>query len=185
VYLDLRGFTAFSETSAPEEVMHTLGKFHAVIGGIVHEHDATLERFTGDGMMVVVGDPLAVEQPALDAVRLAIAIRDAAKELAGAWSAREIDLGLSVGVALGYATVGAIGFEGRIDYGAIGTVTNQASRLCQEAQAGEILISQRVRTEMDGLIDADDLGDMMFHGFSRPMRVYRCNGLLVNSGVTP
>jgi class 3 adenylate cyclase len=184
VYLDLRGFTAFAETNAPEEVMRTLGKFHAVIGGIVHAHEATLERFTGDGMMVVVGDPVTVEQPALAAVRLAVAIRDAARKLAESWQRREIDLGLSVGVALGYATVGAIGFEERVDYGAIGTVTNLASRLCQEAQAGEILISQRVHTEANGFIDADDLGEMMFHGFSRSTHVFRCNGLAMNSPVS-
>jgi CheY-like chemotaxis protein len=184
VYLDLRGFTAFAETNAPEEVMRTLGKFHAVIGGIVHAHEATLERFTGDGMMVVVGDPVTVEQPALAAVRLAVAIRDAARNLAESWQRREIDLGLSVGVALGYATVGAIGFEERVDYGAIGTVTNLASRLCQEAQAGEILISQRVHTEANGFIDADDLGEMMFHGFSRSTHVFRCNGLAMNSPVS-
>ncbi len=128
VYLDLRGFTAFAETSEPEEVMRTLGHFHSAIGNIVHAHEATLERFTGDGMMVIVGDPLAVAQPARDALLLAIAIRDAARELTSAWKKRDVDLGLSIGVALGFATVGAIGFEGRMDYGAIGSVTNLASR---------------------------------------------------------
>ena len=182
VYLDLRGFTAFAETSAPEEVMQALSRFHAAIGGIVHAHEATLERFTGDGMMIVVGDPVAVERPALAAVRLAVAIRDAARQLARAWEQREIGLGLSVGVALGYATVGAIGFEGRFDYGVIGTVTNLASRLCQEAQAGEILVSQRVRSEANGFIDAEDLGEMLFHGFSRSTRVYRCKGLATGTG---
>src|SRR2546423_8042454 len=117
VYLDLRGFTAFAETTEPEEVMRTLGTFHSAIGRIVHEHDATLERFTGDGMMIVVGDPLVVPQPACDALRIAIAIRDAASALAAEWRRRDIDLGLSVGVALGFATVGAIGFEERVDYG--------------------------------------------------------------------
>ena len=178
VYLDLRGFTAFAETTEPEEVMRTLGTFHAAIGRIVHAHDATLERFTGDGMMIVVGDPLAVPQPACDALRLAVAIRDAANDLAGEWRRRDIDLGLSQGVALGFATVGAIGFEGRVDYGAIGTVTNLASRLCHEARAGEILMSHRVMAEADGLVNSVDLGEMSIHGFSRPLRVYRCVRLL-------
>jgi len=177
VYLDLRGFTAFAETTEPEEVMRTLGRFHAVIGKIVHAHEATLERFTGDGMMIVIGDPVPVAEPAQAALRLAVEIRDAAEELAGTWRRREFDLGLSVGVALGYATVGAIGFEGRIDYGAIGTVTNLASRLCQEARAGEILISQRVSADANGFAIVSDLGEMQFHGFSRPLRVYRCLGL--------
>jgi class 3 adenylate cyclase len=177
VYLDLRGFTAFAETTEPEEVMRTLGRFHAVIGEIVHAHEATLERFTGDGMMVVIGDPVQVPLPAHAALRLAVDIRDAARELAGNWQRREFDLGLSVGVALGYATVGAIGFAGRIDYGAIGTVTNLASRLCQEAAAGEILVSQRVSADTGDFAVLEDLGEMQFHGFSRPLRVYRCLGL--------
>jgi class 3 adenylate cyclase len=177
VYLDLRGFTAFAETTEPEEVMHTLGRFHAVIGHIVHASEATLERFTGDGMMIVIGDPLPVERPAQAALRLAVEIRDAARELAGSWQRREFDLGLSLGVALGYATVGAIGFEERIDYGAIGTVTNLASRLCQEAPAGEILVSQRIRADAADAATFEDLGEMQFHGFSRPLRVYRCLAL--------
>jgi len=177
VYLDLRGFTAFAETTEPEEVMRTLGTFHGAIGRIVHAHNATLERFTGDGMMIVVGDPVVVPRPAHDALRLAVAIRDAANDLAAEWRRRDIDLGLSLGVALGFATVGAIGFEERVDYGAIGTVTNLASRLCHEARAGEILVSQRVMAEAEGFIDGTDLGEMTFHGFSRPSRVYRCNGL--------
>ena len=177
VYLDLRGFTAFAETAEPEEVMRALGRFHAAIGSLVLAHEATLERFTGDGMMIVLGDPLAVDRPAAKALALAVSIRDVALELSAAWKKRDVELGLSIGVALGFATVGAIGFEGRLDYGAIGTVTNLASRLCQAAQAGEILISQRVYTEVDGCIDADDLGEMSFHGFSRATRVYRCRGL--------
>jgi adenylate cyclase len=175
VYLDLRGFTAFSETSEPEEVMRTLGLYHAAIGKLVLEHEATLERFTGDGMMIVLGDPVPIDKPADKALELAMSIRNAALELSAAWKRRDVDLGLSIGVALGFATVGAIGFEGRLDYGAIGTVTNLASRLCQEAQAGEILISQRVYAEAEGRVEAEDLGEMTFHGFSRAMRVYRCH----------
>ena len=182
VYLDLRGFTAFSETSEPEEVMRTLGLFHAAIGAVVLAHQATLERFTGDGMMIVIGDPLPVRCPAVEALELALAIRNAALQLSTWWTSREVDLGLSIGVALGFATVGAIGFEGRLDYAAIGTVSNLASRLCQSAQAGEILMSQRIRSELDAqtdvAVEADDLGEMLFRGFSRPTRVYRCRGLV-------
>ncbi|MEP7084027.1 MAG: response regulator [Betaproteobacteria bacterium] len=186
VYLDLRGFTAFSETAEPEEVMRTLGLFHAAIGAIVLAHEATLERFTGDGMMIVVGDPLPRARPAVDALELALSIRAAADVLSVEWKKRGVDLGLAIGVALGFATVGAIGFAGRLDYGAIGTVTNLASRLCQSAQAGEILISQRVHADIEAEagIDAEveDLGEMVFRGFSRPVHVYRCHALLDLAG---
>ena len=132
IYLDLRGFTAFAETSEPEEVMRTLGLFHAAIGRLVLEHEATLERFTGDGMMIVLGDPLPIRHAGAKALALAMLIRNAALALSAAWKKRDVDLGLSIGVALGFATVGAIGFEGRLDYGAIGSVTN----LCQPAMPG-------------------------------------------------
>jgi adenylate cyclase len=130
VYSDLRGFTAFAETSEPEELMRTLGSFHAAMGRLVLAHEATLERFTGDGMMVFLGDPVPIDDAAAKAVALALAMREAAGELSARWQKRGVDLGLGIGVAQGFATVGAIGFEGRIDYGAIGTVTNLAARLC-------------------------------------------------------
>jgi CheY-like chemotaxis protein len=174
VYLDLRGFTAFAETSEPEELMRTLAVYHAAMGRIVLAHEATLERFTGDGMMVFLGDPIPVDNAAAKAVALAVEMRDAASLLTADWKKRGVDLGLAIGVAQGFATVGAIGFEGRIDYGAIGTVTNLASRLCQQAKAGEIIISQRVYSEVSSGIDADDLGEMQLHGFSRPQHAWRC-----------
>jgi len=173
-YLDLRGFTAFAETSEPEELMRTLAVYHAAMGRIVLAHEATLERFTGDGMMVFLGDPVPVDNAAAKAVALAVEMRDAASLLTADWKKRGVDLGLAIGVAQGFATVGAIGFEGRIDYGAIGTVTNLASRLCQQAKAGEIIISQRVYSEVSSGIDADDLGEMQLHGFSRPQHAWRC-----------
>ena len=178
VYLDLRGFTAFAETSEPEELMRTLAVYHAAMGSIVLKHEATLERFTGDGMMVFLGDPVPVDNAAAKAVALAVEMRDAASLLTADWKKRGVDLGLAIGVAQGFATVGAIGFEGRIDYGAIGTVTNLASRLCQQAKAGEIIISQRVYSEVSTAIDADDLGEMQLHGFSRPQHAWRCKGQL-------
>ncbi len=176
VFLDLRGFTAFSETFEPEEVMRTLGTYHAAMGRLVMEHEATLERFTGDGMMIFLGDPVPVENAAEKGVRLALAMREAALELSAGWKKRGVDLGLGIGIAQGFATVGAIGFEGRIDYGAIGTVTNLASRLCQQAKAGEIILSQRIHSEVSGMVDAEDLGELQLHGFARPARAFRCTG---------
>jgi len=181
VFLDLRGFTAFSETFEPEEVMRTLGTYHAAMGRLVMEHEATLERFTGDGMMIFLGDPVPVENAAEKGVRLALAMRAAALELSAGWKKRGVDLGLGIGIAQGFATVGAIGFEGRIDYGAIGTVTNLASRLCQQAKAGDIILSQRIHSEVSELVDAEDLGELQLHGFARPTRAFRCTGPLLPS----
>jgi class 3 adenylate cyclase len=173
VYLDLRGFTAFAESQEPEEVMRALAEYHAAMGKLVMAYDATLERFTGDGMMVFFGDPVPIEGAAAKAIALALDMRAAAGELTVRWKKRGVDLGLGIGVAQGFATVGAIGFEGRLDYGAIGTVTNLAARLCQHAKGGEIILSQRVYSELDGSLEAEDLGDLVLHGFARPVRARR------------
>ena len=178
VYLDLRGFTAFAETTEPEDLMRTLGDYHRAMGQIVLAHEATLERFTGDGMMVFLGDPVPVDKAAEKGVRLALAMRESARDLSAQWKKRGVDLGLAIGVAQGFATVGAIGFEGRIDYGAIGTVTNLAARLCQQAKASEILLSQRVYAEVSELVATDDMGELTLHGFARPVHVYRCGGFV-------
>jgi class 3 adenylate cyclase len=145
------------------------------MGKIVMEHDATLERFTGDAIMLFFGDPVPVERAAQKALSLALEMREAAIALSERWKNRGVDLGLAIGIAQGFATVGAIGFEGRIDYGAIGTVTNLACRLCEEARAAEILLSQRVRSELDDTMEMEDLGDKRLHGFSQPTRIFRCN----------
>lgn len=179
VYTDLRGFTAFAETSEPEELMRTLGAYHAAMGRLVLAHEATLERFTGDGMMVFLGDPAPVDNAAERAVRLATEMRAAALELSEKWRKRGVDLGLGIGVAQGFATVGAIGFEGRIDYGAIGTVTNLAARLCQQARAGDIILSQRVYAEVSDGITAEDLGELSLHGFARAQRAWRWTGAVI------
>ena len=176
VYTDLRGFTAFAESSEPEELMRTLGAYHAAMGSIVLAHEATLERFTGDGMMVFLGDPVPVDNAAERGLRLAVEMRAAALDLSGRWKKRGVDLGLGIGLAQGFATVGAIGFEGRIDYGAIGTVTNLAARLCQQAKAGDIILSQRVYAEVAEAIEAEDLGELALHGFARPQRAWRWLG---------
>ena len=182
IYLDLRGFTAFAESSEPEQVMRALAAYHAAMGRIMVDYEATLERFTGDAMMVILGDPVAVEKPAEKAVSLALAMRDAALTLSANWKKRGVDLGLAIGIDKGFATVGAIGFEGRVDYAAIGTVTNLACRLCQHARGGQIFLSQRVFSEVEALVEAEDLGDLQLHGFSRPIRAYRCDSLGTRSG---
>ncbi len=173
VFLDLRGFTAFAESAEPEEVMAALAEFHRAMGARVLEFQGTLERFTGDGLMVFFNDPLPIQQPARRAVDMAFAMQEDALKLAAQWKRRGYDLGLGIGIAQGYATVGAIGFEGRIDYGAIGTVTNMANRLCDLAEPGNILVSRRVFNEIEASVFADDLGEVPLHGFQRPVHAYR------------
>ena len=177
VFLDLRGFTAFAETAEPEEVMDVLREYHAAMGRLVMEHEGTLERFTGDGMMIFFNDPVEVPNPAERAIRMAVAMRDAVGGLAVRWRKRGWELALGVGVAQGYATIGAIGFEGRLDYGAIGTVTNVAARLCGEAAAGQILISARVAAALEDIIDAEDIGAVTLKGLARPVPIWSVRGL--------
>ncbi len=143
VFLDLRGFTAFAETSEPEEIMGVLREYHAEMGRMILAHEGTLERFAGDGMMVFFNDPVPVPDPAARAVRMVLEMRERLAELTVKWRKRGFDLGFGAGIAQGFATIGAVGFEGRWDYGAIGTVTNLAARLCSEAKPGQILISQK------------------------------------------
>ncbi len=173
VFLDLRGFTAFSEAAEPEEVMHALSEFHHAMGRRILEYQGTLERFTGDGLMVFFNDPLPIQQPAHRAVEMAFMMQTDVLKLSAQWKKKGYSLGLGIGISQGYATVGAIGFEGRIDYGAIGTVTNLANRLCDLAEPGHVLVSQRVFAEVEELVFAEDLGDVSLHGFKRPVRAYR------------
>jgi len=173
VFLDLRGFTAFAETAEPEEVMAALSEFHHAMGRRILEYQGTLERFTGDGLMVFFNDPLPINQPAARAVEMAFVMQEDALKLAAQWKKKGYTLGLGIGVSQGYATVGAIGFEGRIDYGAIGTVTNLANRLCDLADPGHILVSQRVFAEVEESVFAEDIGEVRLHGFKRPVRAYR------------
>jgi class 3 adenylate cyclase len=173
VFLDLRGFTAFAESAEPEEVMVALSEFHRAMGKRILEYQGTLERFTGDGLMVFFNDPLPIQQPARRAVEMAFVMQNDVLRLSAQWKKKGYTLGLGIGVAQGYATVGAIGFEGRIDYGAIGTVTNMANRLCDLAEPGHVLVSQRVFAEVEELVFAEDLGDVSLHGFKRPVRAYR------------
>ena len=172
VFLDLRGFTAFAETAEPEEVMTVLREYHAEMGKLILAAEGTLERFAGDGMMIFFNDPVEVPDPAARAVRMAAAMRERIAALTEAWRKRGFDLDFGVGIAQGYATIGAVGFEGRLDYGAIGTVTNLASRLCGEAKPGQILLSQRVASGVEGMAEAETIGELTLKGFQRPVKAF-------------
>ena len=173
VFLDLRGFTAFTETADPEEVMAVLGEYHAAVGRLVMEHEGTLERFAGDGIMIFFNDPVPVADPAPRAVRMAQAMQCEVERLSVGWRKRGYELQMGVGIAQGFATIGGIGFPGRIDYGAIGNVTNLAARLCGEAHGGEILVSQRVCGLLDGQVGVEPRGELVLKGFQRPVPAFR------------
>jgi adenylate cyclase len=172
VFADLRNFTPFAETSEPEEIMGVLGEYHAAIGSLVHEYQGTLERFTGDGIMVFFNDPVECDDPAERAVRMALQIRDAVTELAARWRRKGHDLAVGLGIAQGFATLGRIGFEGRFDYAAIGSVTNLAARLCSDAGPWQVLATDRVLAEVEHLCVAEVVGDVQPKGFSRTVRVH-------------
>ncbi len=177
VFADLRGFTPFAETAEPEEVWSVLREYHAAIGDLVTRYDATLERFTGDGVMLFFNDPVPVEDAPARAVRLAVAMRARAQELSEGWRSRGHDLALGVGIAQGYATMGRIGFEGRVDYAAIGTVTNVAARLCDTAEPWQVLVTQRVRSAVEGIAVTRPLGELQLRGLSRPVATFDVLGL--------
>jgi adenylate cyclase len=177
VFLDLRGFTAFAETSEPEEVMGVLREYHAEMGRVILEHEGTLERFTGDGMMIFFNDPVLVPDGPERAVRMAVVMRERVDELLVKWRKRGYELDFGIGIAQGYATIGAIGFEGRMDYGAIGTVTNMAARLCGEARPGQILVSQRMLGTVEALVEVEELGGLTLKGFSRPVVAFNVRRL--------
>ena len=172
VFLDLRGFTSFAETSEPEEVMGVLREYHAEMGRLILEHEGTLERFTGDGMMIFFNDPVPVANPEERAIRMAEAMRSRIRDLGAEWRRRGYDLDLSIGIAKGYATIGAIGFEGRQDYAAIGSVTNLASRLCAEASPDQILVSQPIHAGVAELVNVKAVGPLHLKGFRRPITAY-------------
>ena len=177
VFCDLRNFTSFAETVEPEDVMTVLSEYHAALGDLVYRFDGTLERFIGDGLMVIFNDPLDCPDAPERAVRMALAMRGRVAELAEGWSRKGYDLDFGVGIAQGHATLGRIGFEGRSDYTAIGSVTNMAARLCGEARGRQILISQRVYAAIEDVVVADSVGELSLRGFSRPARAYNVIGL--------
>jgi class 3 adenylate cyclase/putative methionine-R-sulfoxide reductase with GAF domain len=172
LFCDLRGFTGFSEKSDPEDVMSLLREYHAAIGEIIIKYSGTLEHYAGDGVMVFFNDPIPVPNPALQAVRTALDMRMAIESLTGKWRRLGHELGFGVGIAHGFATLGTIGFEGRFDYAAVGTVSNVASRLCDEAKPGQILISPRVLMAVEDAVNVEPVGDFTLKGISRPVAAY-------------
>ena len=177
VFCDLRAFTAFAETAEPEEVMGVLDDYYQALGDLVTRFEGTLERFTGDGLMVFFNDPLPCEDAPLRAVRMAVAMRNRVQGLAQGWKRRGHDLALGVGLAQGYPTLGRIGFEGRSDYTAIGTCTNLAARLCAEARPWQILLSPRVHAAVEEFVTSEPVGELTLRGFSRPVATFNVVGL--------
>ncbi len=177
VFLDLRGFTAFSDSAEPEEVMELLRSYHAEMGKLIFKFEGTVEHFAGDGIMVFFNDPIPCEDHTRRAVGMALEMRDRAGALRAGWTKKGYDLHVGLGVASGYATLGNIGFEGRMDYGAIGNVTNLAARLCGEAKGGQILISQRVLAAVEESVDTEPVGELSLKGFHRPVPAYNVLGL--------
>jgi adenylate cyclase len=172
LFCDLRGFTAFSETTEPEEVMAVLREYHAALGQLIHKHEGTVERFAGDGIMVLFNDPLPCSDPSLRAVQMAIEMRDDVGALVSKWRRHGHELGFGIGIAHGYATLGRIGFEGRFDYGAVGTVVNLAARLCADAKDGQILVDPKVQAAIEELTSTEPAGELVLKGFHRPVRAF-------------
>jgi class 3 adenylate cyclase len=171
VYVDLRGFTAFTETADPEEVMSVLREYHGELGRGITSHDGTIEHFAGDGAMILFNAPMPMEDHELRAIRMTLELRDAVGTLAEGWRKRGFMLGFGAGIAGGYATIGTIGFAERLDYSAIGNVCNLAARLSGEATDGQILISPRIFVKVEELIDTEPMGEMELKGFHRPVAV--------------
>ena len=172
VFCDLRGFTRFSEIADPEDAMRVLREYHTEMGKIIFAYGATVEHFEGDGMMLYLNDPIPVPDATLEAVRMAVAMRDRAATLAEGWRRQGYELDLGVGVAVGHATLGRIGFEGRFGYGAVGSVVNMAARLGNAAAAGQVLITQRVLAAVEEFCETEPVGELELKGFSGPQRVY-------------
>ncbi len=177
VFCDLRGFTTFSETAEPEESLAVLRDYHQAVGSAVFRHEGTLEHFAGDGVMVWFNDPVPQEDHALRAVGMALAVRTRMAELFEKWKKRGHALGFGAGIAMGHATLGRIGFEGRYDYGAVGNVTNLAQRLSAEAKPGQILVSQRVFSAIEGAVESESVGEVALKGYSRPVAAYSVTAL--------
>jgi class 3 adenylate cyclase len=172
VFLDLRGFTAFSDNAEPEEVMEFLRHYHAEMGKLVFKYEGTLERFMGDGVVVIFNDPIPCEDHAQKAVHMALEMRDRVKELRAGWRKKGYDLDLGVGLAAGYATLGTMGFEGRMDYGTVGNLPNLAARLCAEAKGGQILTDQKTMSRLEESFEAESLAELQLKGISRPVSAF-------------
>jgi class 3 adenylate cyclase len=177
VFVDLRGFTSFAQSTEPEDVMSMLREFHTTMGTLILEHEGTLERFTGDGMMIFFNDPVQVDDPEHRAARMAVAMKQASEPLQKSWKREGWQLGMAIGIHCGYATLGVIGFEGRFDYAAIGTVTNQAARLCAEAGDGQILASDAFLARVEGRVRSQPVGELRLKGLDRPISTHDIQGL--------
>jgi adenylate cyclase len=176
-FCDLRGFTAFAETAEPEEVTTVLREYHGCVGPLIHKFEGTLERFAGDGVMIVFNAPLPCPDPSPRAVRMAIEMRTGVGELGVKWRKYGHELGFGVGIAQGFATLGPIGFEGRFDYTAIGTVVNLAARLCGEALSGQILVDRKVHAAIETLADLEAAGELTLKGLHRPVPAFNVRAL--------
>ena len=174
---ELRGFTALAETAEPEDVWEILGEYHSALGDLIARFEGTLERFTGDGLVVFFNDPIPCHDAPLRSVRMALAMRQRVQGLADSWQRRGHELALAVGIAQGYATIGRIGFSGRFDYASIGSVTNLSARLCAEAAPWQILVTQRVHAAAEDVVVSRLVGDLSLRGFSRPVRAFDVSGL--------
>ncbi|HEX2826152.1 MAG TPA: response regulator [Burkholderiales bacterium] len=172
LFIDLRGYTSFTESAEPEDVMDVLREYHAEMGRLIMKHHGTVERFAGDAIMIFFNDPIPLENPAEHAIRLALDMHEAFEKCAITWRKRGFDLHIGIGIAQGYATIGAIGFEGRLDYGAIGGVSNVAARLCSEAKGGQTLVQQRVLGRVEDLVEAESVGELALKGINRPITAY-------------
>lgn len=177
VFCDLRGFTGFAEASEPEEVMGVLQEYHQALGDLIFRFEGTLERFAGDGLMVFFNDPVRCDDGPLRAIRMALAMRTRVRGLAESWARQGHDLAMGIGIAQGYATLGKIGFDGRLDYAAIGSVTNLAARLCADAEAWQILVTERVCSAAGSLVVAEDAGTRELRGFTRAVHAFSVRGV--------
>jgi adenylate cyclase len=176
VFLDLRGFTAFTDAAEPEEVQSVLGDYHAAMGRLIAEYEGTLDRFAGDGILVFFNDPFPIPEPGKRAAKMALEMRARFGELRTRWQKTGYDLDLGMGIARGYATLGAFGYEGRFDYTAVGRVVNLAARLCGEAKPGQILIDQRTRAALGDEFTAEPMGPIVLKGFAQPVPVFALTG---------
>jgi len=177
VFCDLRGFTAFSETAEPEEVMSILREYHAGLGALINNFEGTIERFNGDGVMVLFNDPLPCPDPSARAVRMAVEMRDCIAGLTARWRKHGHELGFGIGIAHGYATLGCVGFEGRFQYSVTGTVANLAARLCDQAKSGEILIDSKVHAAVESMAELEPVGELALKGLHRPVLAFNVREL--------
>src|SRR5215510_2734644 len=177
VSCDLRGFTAFAELAEPEELMILLREYHATLGAVIHQFEGTVERFAGDGLLVIFNDPLPCPDPSVRAVQMAVRMRDEIAELDVKWRKRGHGLGFGIGIAHGYATLGCIGFEGRFQYSVTGRVANLACRLCDAAQNGQILVDAKVHTAVETLAEDEPAGELVLKGFHQPVRAFNVHKL--------